>query len=844
MNRFFLNKNRLLWCIGATFYCGVIIFVMITLVSYNPTDSSWLYVSTDPEVVSNYGGFLGAQLAAYLFYLLGGASFLLFIPLIILGWIIFVKKTIQHDWERLCASLYIVFVGAALLATYYIDCAVSPYPGGLLGLRGAQILLHYFDPLGRILFLYSTLCASIILIFQWLFMCVVQLGMYATVQLYLLMKKYRVAHIIARVIGKCAYVLSVRFPIVVTQFVVSLLNGTVFDTAGMLHPEDEYTFADDNDFSRSSELWQDNTFEGSHVTDSYNYNDIKINYAIVSLSSSAPRYPSTGSLLRPILRSKLRRTRQGFVGQAGRAQENEIRKLKNEIVYLVISLPPQILLQKNHVQSEHKHTNSTPAHTIKKSKTTPTLTKKAPQYALPHMDIFIAEKHSQDDRNIEKELQERAQVLQDKLKRFGVNGEVVAIKRGPVVTVFEYQPDIDTKLSKIIVLEDDLAMALQAMSIRIIAPIPGRSVVGFEVSNTTRHDVLFSQITRSPAYTQFSGSLPLVLGKDTIGDAVVVDLARMPHLLIAGSTGSGKSVALNAVLISLLCKLSPDELKLILIDPKRLEFAAFTDIAHLLFPIVTSPVYAAPVLRWVVQEMEERYENMAQCGARNINDYNERIRIQDERDKESKPFPYIVVVIDELADLMITAGRDIEDLITRITQMARAAGIHMIVATQRPSVDVITGLIKANFPSRISFRVASRIDSRTILDTMGADRLLGRGDMLFLDAATSQLKRVHGAYVSDKEIEQVADHIRAQKKVEYLDMQQVTALQGQDMATIDDVLYKDVREFLGEIDEVSISLLQRKFRIGYNRSARIIEMLEAQGLIMPQDGGKTRKVIR
>jgi DNA segregation ATPase FtsK/SpoIIIE, S-DNA-T family len=253
--------------------------------------------------------------------------------------------------------------------------------------------------------------------------------------------------------------------------------------------------------------------------------------------------------------------------------------------------------------------------------------------------------------------------------------------------------------------------------------------------------------------------------------------------------------------------------------------------------------------------MEERYEKMAQCGARNIGDYNTRIlsfsakAFQDEQEEENplvnaQPLPYIVVVIDELADLMITAGRDIEDLITRITQMARAAGIHMIVATQRPSVDVITGLIKANFPSRISFRVASRIDSRTILDTMGADRLLGRGDMLFLDAATSQLRRVHGAYVSDEEIEQVADHIRCQRKVEYLDMHQVTGLQAQDVSTADDILYKDVRSFLDEIDEISISLLQRKFRIGYNRSARIIDILESQGLIMPQDGGKTRKVIR
>jgi S-DNA-T family DNA segregation ATPase FtsK/SpoIIIE len=342
-------------------------------------------------------------------------------------------------------------------------------------------------------------------------------------------------------------------------------------------------------------------------------------------------------------------------------------------------------------------------------------------------------------------------------------------------------------------------------------------------------------------YTNFTGALPLVLGKGTIGEVVVVDLARMPHLLIAGSTGSGKSVALNAILISLLCKLSPDELKLILIDPKRLEFASFTDIAHLLFPIVTSPAHAAPVLRWVVQEMEDRYEKMAQQGARNIADYNASI---GRTGQSGTSLPFIVVMIDELADLMITAGRDIEDLITRITQMARAAGIHMIVATQRPSVDVITGLIKANFPSRISFRVASRIDSRTILDTMGADRLLGRGDMLFLDAATSQLRRVHGAYVSDKEIESVADHIRLQRTVKYLDEYHTITKQGNDLHSTDDILYRDVRQFLDEIDEISISLLQRKFRIGYNRSARIIDMLESQGLIMPQDGGKTRKVIR
>jgi S-DNA-T family DNA segregation ATPase FtsK/SpoIIIE len=601
-----------------------------------------------------------------------------------------------------------------------------------------------------------------------------------------MMKKYHVVSRSAHVITVCLYSVCITFPLLCVRFVLSLIDGKVFNDTGLLHPDDDYPQAHE---------W-------------------------IAKYPSAEVFNFVVALLPQRISGHKRAVISYVVFHA--FEKNSKKIADNLQQHLDCLLTQEVPTKKNFS----------------------TITKQSPSYALPHMNIFIAEKHADEYHCVEKELQDRAHILQDKLERFGVHGSVVAIKRGPVVTLFEYQPDIDTKLSKIIVLEDDLAMALQAMSIRIIAPIPGRSVVGFEVANTLRHDVLFSQIINQPAYAQFSGSLPLVLGKGTIGQAVVVDLARMPHLLIAGSTGSGKSVALNAILISLLCKLNPDDLKLILIDPKRLEFAAFTDIAHLLFPIITSSHQAAPVLRWVVQEMEDRYEKMSQFGARNISDYNSRIFQSNSFDDACKPLPFIVVVIDELADLMITAGRDIEDLITRITQMARAAGIHMIVATQRPSVDVITGLIKANFPSRISFRVASRIDSRTILDTMGADRLLGRGDMLFLDAATSQLQRVHGAYVSDQEIERVADHIRAQRKVEYLDVHQITSIHEQDGLATDDVLYKDIRLFLDKTDEISISLLQRKFRIGYNRSARIIELLESQGLIMPQDGSKTRKVIR
>lgn len=456
-------------------------------------------------------------------------------------------------------------------------------------------------------------------------------------------------------------------------------------------------------------------------------------------------------------------------------------------------------------------------------------------YCAPNLDIFIAEKEHLDDKSITKELEHRARLLEQKLERFGVSGRVTAIKRGPVVTVFEYQPSIDSKISKIIALEDDLALALQALSIRIIAPIPGTNVVGFEVANSTRKSVQFGSIIRSEVFTKSSIQLPLVIGQDTLANPIVVDLARMPHLLVAGSTGSGKSVALNGMLTSLLCRCSPQDMRLVLVDPKRLEFAPYAGIGHLMFPIVTDVKKVAPVLRYIIHEMEQRYELMAQKGARNIFDFHAQFG--------QSTLPFIVVIIDELADLMMTVGKDVEDLITRIAQMARAAGIHMIIATQRPSVDVITGLIKVNFPSRISFRVTSKIDSRTILDATGAEKLLGKGDMLFLDASSGQgLKRAHGAYVSDKEIQTIVAHIRSQGEPNYID-ESILNEAAQDSGEPLDTMIPEVMIFLDTIDEVSISLLQRKFRIGYNRSARIMEQLEQQGRILPSNGGKMRKVV-
>jgi len=466
---------------------------------------------------------------------------------------------------------------------------------------------------------------------------------------------------------------------------------------------------------------------------------------------------------------------------------------------------------------------------------------KKKHYNLPDAQSLPYNAASKQRHITEETLQQQSTILETKLQLFDIQGKVVKIHPGPVVTLFEYLPESNVKLSKIIALEDDLAMALQAVSIRILAPIPGTPVVGFEVANKIKESVRFADIAQSREFQNNIGKLPMIIGQDPLGNNIVVDLASMPHMLIAGSTGSGKSVALNAMLVSLLCKFNPDELKLIIIDPKRLEFAAYQDIAHLIFPIITDPRKAFPVLKWVVATMEERYETMAGFGVRNITEYHLL-----KKGLDAPHMPYMVVIIDELADLMMTTGKEIEDTLARIAQMARAAGIHMIIATQRPSVDVITGTIKVNFTARISFKVTSKVDSRTILDVGGAEKLLGRGDMLFIHGNDPNIRRVHGAYITDQEIEFVVQSIKKQRPAQYLDLQIFLQKQHQDdiLLDSDDSLYQDIITFVQGCDEISISLIQRQFRIGYNRSARIISKLEADGIILPSEGGKMRRVLK
>ncbi len=443
----------------------------------------------------------------------------------------------------------------------------------------------------------------------------------------------------------------------------------------------------------------------------------------------------------------------------------------------------------------------------------------------------------------------QAQKLEDTLRHFGVEGRVTAIMTGPVVSRFEYEPALGVKISKITGLADDLALALKALSIRIVAPVPGKGVLGIEVPNPKRQVVALREILSDSAYQKSASRLTLALGKDIMGAPVVTDLAKMPHLLIAGATGSGKSVGLNAMILSILYKATPEEVRFLMVDPKRIELSLYEGIPHLLHPVVFNPKEATIALHWAVGEMERRYAMLSDLGARNIEGYNQKARAKkpDPRVEEGilpRSLPYLVIVIDELADLMLVSSRDTEEYLIRLAQKARAAGIHLMVATQRPSVDVITGLIKANFPTRVSYQVSARMDSRVILDAMGAERLLGMGDLLFMPPGTSRLKRLHGPFVSEEEVTRVVDFLKIQAAPHY--EVGITELKEQEEEMAEngdkDEKYADAVELVAETRNASISMIQRRLRVGYNRAARIIETMEKEGLIGPSDGIKAREV--
>ncbi|WP_145930512.1 DNA translocase FtsK, partial [Bacillus nitratireducens] len=460
-----------------------------------------------------------------------------------------------------------------------------------------------------------------------------------------------------------------------------------------------------------------------------------------------------------------------------------------------------------------------------------------PTYAIPPLTLLSVPQQAALDNT--EWLEEQKELLNTTFNNFHVGAHVINVSQGPAVTRFEVQPDPGVKVNKITNLSDDIKLSLAAKDIRIEAPIPGKSAIGIEVPNKESKPVFLREILRSPVFTKSESPLTVALGLDISGDPIVTDIRKMPHGLIAGATGSGKSVCINAILTSILYKAKPHEVKLMLIDPKMVELAPYNSVPHLVAPVITDVKAATAALKWAVEEMERRYELFAHAGARDLTRYN---TIVSGREIPGETLPYIVIVIDELADLMMVAPGDVEEAICRIAQKARACGIHLLVATQRPSVDVITGLIKSNIPTRIAFTVSSQVDSRTIIDIGGAEKLLGRGDMLFLGNGTSKPVRVQGVYVSDDEIEKTVDHVRKQMKPNYL-FKQEDLLAKTEQAESEDELFFDACQFVVEQGGASTSSVQRKFRIGYNRAARLIEEMESQGIISEGRGTKPRDVL-
>ncbi len=570
------------------------------------------------------------------------------------------------------------------------------------------------------------------------------------------------------------------------------------------------------------------------------------------------------------------------IWRSARREKGKFRKLSEPVIVSreLLSPSPKTLDDFPRMQKKDKEPEKKEEFAVQKNFP---FANESGDYQVPPVTLLNDPTEIRDAGKMREELMLNSTILEKKLADFGVEGRVVQVLPGPVITLYEFEPGSGIKVSRILSLTDDLALAMRAPSVRILAPVPGKSVVGIELPNPKRETVSFKEIICSESFQETHSKIALAVGKDHIGRPVAEDLAQVPHLLMAGSTGSGKSVGINTMICSLLLNATPEEVKMIMIDPKMLELNMYDGIPHLIAPVVTNPKKAAAALQWAVSEMERRYKLMAESSVRNISGFNQKVdKLQLEHNRKRKPkipkykvkdpvvepeaadglneeftteksemeiptkLPYIVIVIDELADLMMVACKGVEDSLTRLAQMARAAGIHLIVATQRPSVDVLTGIIKANFPARISYQVTSRVDSRTILDCAGAEKLLGKGDMLFLPPGTSKIHRIHGAMVSDEEINRILKFIKDQeKKPEYEDdvfEQVVEATRAEEDEEEFDEKYDEAVALVARERQASISMIQRKLRVGYNRAARMVEIMEREGVVGPSDGIKPRDV--
>jgi len=803
----------------------VALLLLICLITFNPNDTSW-NVAGQKEA-SNWAGSVGSNIASLLLQFLGLASYLVPPLLFVVAWRRFRTRRISSAWWRITGLCLIVFSIAALLSLSFLPTLFdgSIYPGGLLGTMIGRAFASGLNRFGSVILLSAIFAVGILLATDFSFA-----SAYEWLKarhghrlnfLWALPTRFKTWHAERREFARQKmYQRSVAKN---EQKTLQPLPSTNKKRA-----LDE--FETENEVSASTALRR-SALATSEA-------QVEKDIAIIKPETVQPQ---TKKVTAELINNTATATATKPAPEIT-AQEKTVEDVAATIENMVAGASVVRTEVKEDVQPEPvKAEPATEKIKIKKAE--------FENYSLPLVEFLNAPapRHEQAD----EVLKEIAFSVAEKLKEFNVTGKIEYICPGPVVTTYEFKPDPGIKYSRITNLVDDLCLALKAEAIRIDR-VPGKAHVGIEVPNPQRETIQLREVVESRAFRESKSKLTIALGKTIDGLNYVADLAKMPHLLIAGATGAGKSVGVNSLIVSVLYKARPDEVKFIMVDPKRLELGLYADIPHLATPIITDPKRANIAMKWAVSEMERRYRELAGWGVRNIDGYNaEVIRKNtvedfDENGEAWKTLPYIVIIIDELADLMMTSGKEVEESITRLAQMARAVGIHLVLATQRPSVDVITGLIKANFPSRMSYRVSSKIDSRTILDANGAEGLLGRGDMLFLPPGTSRLVRVHGAYCDEGEISKIVSHIKKQSSPDYDETitqteEEAMGLEGEIGER--DELFEDALRVCCDMKRASTSVLQRRLRIGYGRAAAILDMMQREGFIGEADGVRPRPVL-
>jgi S-DNA-T family DNA segregation ATPase FtsK/SpoIIIE len=775
--------------LGVALFATALIW-LISLASYSASDPVWFFNTGSDAPPANFAGRIGAFMGELSYQMLGYSAYLIPLVLVVIGW--------HYFWCRAMDAAYTKLLGAAMLfgcissflslAFGTLDVSGKEFrAGGYVGDRLAAVLAEYLNRTGSIILILTLLFAAIILSTQFSF---------------------------GRLFSTLAHMAQERW-------------------AGMRAAFEQRRDAKQREKQRQEVLKKHLGKDAVLVAIPKDSKGTKVSKEPV-LALKETRKPEEDPSKSSPASSPSRSKTAAMIGAAAAALKAAASK----------PTPPPIKRPAPQMAAKEPTLLPEPDKApVERKKGAFTL----PPYAL--LDAAKAERKVD-----ERELMDGARLLEEKCREFSVEGTVVQIHPGPVVTTYEFKPDAGVKYSKITGLADDLCLAMQAESV-IIDRIPGKSTVGIQIPNPNREQISLRELLDSDIYKRSASKLTIAMGKTIHGEPFLGDLATMPHLLIAGSTGAGKSVSVNAMITSILMRATPDDVRFIMVDPKRLELGMYEDIPHLLTPVVMDPKLAANALRWAVREMEERYKTLAAFGVRNIEQYNRNVRamqaekkgepIIDDKGNELKTLPFIVVLIDELADLMMVAGNEVEESIARLAQMARAIGIHLVLATQRPSVDVITGLIKANMPARISFRVTSKIDSRTILDGNGAEQLLGKGDMLYLPPASSRFVRLHGPYISEQESARLASFLRKQGKPTYDTT--VTADEkgnAQEHAEFEkDELYDEASRIVVSSGQASISYLQRRLRIGFSRAARLVDMMEMDGLVSAATGGKPREVL-